>query len=84
MPAKVFGPDYAFLPDSETLSFNEIARLCHLFVRCGVKKLRITGGEPLLRRRLTELVGKLAKINGVEDLALTTNGVRLAERALPW
>lgn len=83
MPAKVFGSDYAFLPASETLYFDEITRLCHLFVRCGVKKLRITGGEPLLRNGLTDLVGKLAQIEGVEDLALTTNGVRLKEWALP-
>jgi cyclic pyranopterin phosphate synthase len=81
MPAEVFGPDYAFLPRSEILSFEEIVRLARVFVRGGVRKLRLTGGEPLLRRDLPELVGMLSAIEGVEDIALTTNGLLLPRLA---
>lgn len=77
MPAEVFGPDYAFLPRSEVLSFEEIERLSRAFVSLGVRKLRITGGEPTLRRDLPELIGRLTAIPGVEDVALTTNGLLL-------
>ncbi len=83
MPAEVFGPDYAFLPKSEILSFEEIEQLARVFVRGGVRKLRLTGGEPLLRRDLPELVGRLAKIDGVEEVALTTNGLLLPKLAGP-
>src|SRR5262245_44886498 len=73
MPAEVFGDTYAFLAKREILTFEEIERLARLFVRLGARKLRITGGEPLLRRELPELVRRLAGIDGVEDFALTTN-----------
>ena len=78
MPAEVFGRDYAFLPRAEILTFEEIARLARIFVGLGVSKLRITGGEPLVRRDLPDLVRLLARIPGVEDLTLTTNGALLA------
>ena len=81
MPADVFGPDFAFLPRSELLTFEEIERLARVFVRGGVRKLRLTGGEPLLRRDLPELVERLARIDGVQDVALTTNGLLLPRLA---
>jgi GTP 3',8-cyclase len=80
MPRSVFGPGFKFLPASEILSFEEIARLSGVFVSLGVRKLRITGGEPLLRRDLPELVRLLPKPPGL-DLALTTNGSLLAKHA---
>lgn len=81
MPAEVFGPEYAFLPRAELLSFEEIERLARAFVSLGVSKLRLTGGEPTLRRDLAELIGRLARIEGVEDIALTTNGLLLPRLA---
>jgi cyclic pyranopterin phosphate synthase len=81
MPADVYGHNYQFLPRSEILSFEEIERLARCFVRLGVRKLRLTGGEPLLRSHLSRLVESLAGIPGVEDLALTTNGYKLAPLA---
>jgi GTP 3',8-cyclase len=81
MPAEVFGPDYAFLPKEEILSFEELERLSRLFVGLGVRKLRITGGEPLLRAQLEQLVFKLSSLEGVEDIALTTNGLLLPRKA---
>ena len=81
MPAEVFGDTHAFLPRDSLLTFEEIERLARLFVESGATKLRITGGEPLLRRDIERLVEKLASIPGVDDLAMTTNGVFLAERA---
>ena len=83
MPAEIFGPDYLFLPKGETLDFDEISRLGQLFVQCGVQKFRLTGGEPLLRDGLPDLVGMLAKIEGLRDLALTTNGLLLGKMAIP-
>jgi len=77
MPKEVFGRDFAFLDRAELLSFEEIARLAQLFVREGVTKIRLTGGEPLLRRDLERLVAMLARIRGVQDIALTTNGALL-------
>jgi len=77
MPKEVFGDNYAFLPKQELLSFEEMGRLVQLFVRLGVTKIRITGGEPLLRAKLDELIGQLALIKGIEDIALTTNGLLL-------
>src|SRR5690348_9380536 len=77
MPEEQYASDHAFLRARERLSFDEIERLARLFVALGVRKLRLTGGEPLLRRDLPELVARLARIEGVEDLALTTNGVLL-------
>ena len=81
MPRTVFGPDYPFLARSELLTYEQIARLAKIFVDQGVQKIRITGGEPLLRRNLERLVVMLANIAGVRDLTLTTNGVLLAEQA---
>jgi cyclic pyranopterin phosphate synthase len=81
MPRSVFGPDHAFLDRSELLSFEEIARLTRILVAKGVSKVRLTGGEPLLRRDLPRLVEMLAAIEGLEDIALTTNGLLLAARA---
>ena len=78
MPREVFGPDYAFLPRSEWLDFDQIERLTRSFVDIGVRKLRLTGGEPLLRPNLPDLVHRLSSIPKVEDIALTTNGFRLA------
>jgi len=74
MPKEVFGRDFAFLDRAELLTFEEIARLSRLFVYEGVEKIRLTGGEPLLRRDLERLVAMLARIRGVQDIALTTNG----------
>jgi cyclic pyranopterin phosphate synthase len=81
MPRAVFGPDHAFLPRAELLGFEEIERLVRLFTRLGVEKVRLTGGEPLVRRDLPELVARLAAIPGVRDLTLTTNGVLLPQHA---
>jgi GTP 3',8-cyclase len=74
MPKEFFDRDFAFLQRSELLTFEEIARLARLFVRNGVQKVRLTGGEPLLRRDLETLVAQLAAIDGLHDVALTTNG----------
>jgi cyclic pyranopterin phosphate synthase len=81
MPRETFHEHYRFLKSSERLSFEEIARLTKLFVQLGVKKVRLTGGEPLLRPNVSELVGDLTAIEGVEDVALTTNAVLLAQHA---
>jgi cyclic pyranopterin phosphate synthase len=81
MPRAVFGPDHAFLPSGDLLSFEEIERLVRTFARLGVEKVRLTGGEPLVRRDLPRLVASLAAIPGVRDLTLTTNGVLLPGKA---
>jgi cyclic pyranopterin phosphate synthase len=81
MPKAVFGRDHAFLPRAELLTFEEIARLVATFTRLGVEKVRLTGGEPLVRRELPTLVRMLAAIPGLRDLTLTTNGVLLPEHA---
>jgi cyclic pyranopterin phosphate synthase len=81
MPRAVFGRDHAFLPRAELLTFEEIARLVGVFTRLGVEKVRLTGGEPLVRREIPQLVGLLSAIPGVRDLTLTTNGVLLSEHA---
>ncbi|HUF73068.1 MAG TPA: GTP 3',8-cyclase MoaA [Gammaproteobacteria bacterium] len=81
MPAEIYGDSYRFLRRSEWLTAGEIRRVAGLFQRLGVNKLRITGGEPLLRKDLDEIVAGLAALEGIEDIALTTNGSRLAERA---
>ena len=83
MPGDTYGEEYRFLPRSEILSFEEIERLTRLFVSLGATKLRVTGGEPLIRHQLPRLIERLAGIDGVEDLALTTNGYLLAELAEP-
>jgi len=74
MPAEIFGERYHFLPRAEILNFEEIERLVRIFVGAGVQKVRITGGEPLLRHDLPKLVERIARVEGVQDLALTTNG----------
>jgi cyclic pyranopterin phosphate synthase len=81
MPRATFHEHYQFLKPTERLSFEEITRLAHLFVEMGVKKVRLTGGEPLLRPNLSELIAELGAIKGVEDIALTTNGVLLEKYA---
>ena len=81
MPKEVFGREYHFLDRREILSFEEITRLARIFVGQGVEKVRLTGGEPTLRRGLPELVAMLSEVEGVKDLTLTTNGSRLAEMA---
>ena len=80
MPKDVFGRDYPFLPHAELLTFEEIARVAKVFVGLGVRKIRLTGGEPLLRRNLEKLVEMLARLPNV-DLTLTTNGALLAKKA---
>lgn len=79
MPKEVFGNDYAFLPAEELLTFGEIERLASIFTSLGVKKIRLTGGEPLMRRNIDQLIKKLTKIKGIEDIGLTTNGVLLKQ-----
>ena len=81
MPAEIFGESYPFLPKKEILSFEEISRLANLFVALGVSKLRITGGEPLLRVELPRLIKTLAGLPGHPDLALTTNAYLLEANA---
>ncbi len=81
MPKETFHDRYRFLKTSERLGFDEIVRIARASVSLGVRKIRLTGGEPLLRTGLAELVGELSIIDGVEDLALTTNGVLLAQHA---
>jgi GTP 3',8-cyclase len=87
MPSEVFGRDYAFLPRDEILSYEEIRRLAAVFVGLGVRKLRITGGEPTVRRGLPDLVAQLAELRTPDgeplDLALTTNGSALRQLAQP-
>jgi len=82
MPKETFHENYRFLKSNERLSFEEITRLTRLFVEMGVKKVRLTGGEPLLRSNLADLIGDLTAIEGVQDVALTTNGVLLAQHAV--
>jgi GTP 3',8-cyclase len=81
MPREQFHDAYRFLKSSQRLSFEEILRLARLFVAQGVRKIRLTGGEPLLRANLADLIGDLTSIAGVEDVALTTNGILLARHA---
>jgi len=80
MPGEVFGRDYAFLPQSEVLTFEEIARVVRIAAGLGVTKVRLTGGEPLLRRQIERLVAMIAEVDGIE-IALTTNGAALAQKA---
>jgi cyclic pyranopterin phosphate synthase len=80
MPKDVFGRDYPFLPHGELLTFEEITRLARIYVDLGVRKIRLTGGEPLLRKNIERLVEQLASLPGV-DLTLTTNGALLAKKA---
>ncbi|HEV8019071.1 MAG TPA: GTP 3',8-cyclase MoaA [Steroidobacteraceae bacterium] len=81
MPRETYHERYRFLGSHERLSFDEIVRLARLFVPLGVRKLRLTGGEPLLRANLPDLIGDLTDVPGIEDVALTTNGILLARYA---
>jgi cyclic pyranopterin phosphate synthase len=81
MPKEVFGRAYKFLPRDEMLTFEEITRLARVFVAHGAEKVRLTGGEPTVRRGLPKLIRMLAGIDGLRDLAMTTNGSRLSELA---
>ncbi|MBP6297314.1 MAG: GTP 3',8-cyclase MoaA [Acidovorax sp.] len=85
MPKEVFDKDYPYLPHSALLSFEEITRLASLFLAHGVRKIRLTGGEPLLRKNIEELIAQLAQLRTVDgkapDLTLTTNGSLLARKA---
>jgi cyclic pyranopterin phosphate synthase len=81
MPVEIFGEKYEFLPNANLLTYDEITRIATVFVRLGVSKLRLTGGEPLVRHGVEELVAYLASIPGVDDVTLTTNGFLLADKA---
>ncbi|PLR76613.1 GTP 3',8-cyclase MoaA [Bacillus sp. V3-13] len=82
MPAEIFGPDFPFLPKDQLLSFEEITRLVEIFSDAfGIKKIRITGGEPLMRKDLPALIEKIFQIDGINDIAMTTNGVLLTKYA---
>jgi len=81
MPAEIFGAGYEFLPKPEILTHEEMARIATVFCSLGVEKLRVTGGEPLLRRGLTDFIAMLCEIRGEQDLAMTTNGVLLGRHA---
>jgi cyclic pyranopterin phosphate synthase len=81
MPREVFGPDHSFLARSEILSYEEFARLVAIFAGLGVSKVRLTGGEPLLRRDLETLIASISQTPGIDDIAMTTNGSLLAGRA---
>jgi len=81
MPADVFGEAYRFLPRAELLTFEEITRLARVFAGLGARKIRLTGGEPLVRKELEKLVALLAEIPGIDDIAMTTNGYLLPQKA---
>jgi cyclic pyranopterin phosphate synthase len=81
MPREVFGPGFAFAPAEQLLSFDEIVRVVRLMTALGVRKVRLTGGEPLLRKDLEHLVRDLAALAGVDDLVMTTNGALLGDHA---
>ncbi|UOQ92991.1 GTP 3',8-cyclase MoaA [Halobacillus shinanisalinarum] len=81
MPAEIFGDDYRFMPAKELLSFDEIVRLVEIFARFGTEKVRLTGGEPLMRKNMNQLVSRLKQIDGIRDIAITTNAVFLVKQA---
>ncbi len=81
MPADVFGEAYRFLPKPQLLTFEEIARLARVFAGLGAQKIRLTGGEPLIRKELETLIAMLGAIPGIDDIALTTNGYFLPQKA---
>ncbi|MED4599341.1 GTP 3',8-cyclase MoaA [Paenibacillus validus] len=81
MPEEIFGPDYKFLPKEKLLTFEELTRITRIFVSLGVEKVRITGGEPLMRKELPALIRMIREIDGVKDIAMTTNGSLLAKHA---
>jgi cyclic pyranopterin phosphate synthase len=80
MPREIFGPGYSFVPRKDLLTLEEIARLARIFAQIGMRKVRITGGEPLIRRNLEHLVEMVSAIDGVDDISLTTNGSMLTAR----
>lgn len=81
MPAEIFGPDFEFLPQYKLLTFEELTRLTRIFTSLGVRKIRITGGEPLMRKELPTLIRMIREVEGVHDIAMTTNGSLLARHA---
>ena len=81
MPAEIYGDRYEFLPRADLLTFEEIARLVRIMIRQGAVKVRLTGGEPLVRNNVERLVGMIAQIDGVDDLTMTTNAYMLADKA---
>ena len=81
MPAKIFGERYKFLPKDQLLNFEEITRLTKIFVGLGVSKVRLTGGEPLLRNNLTKLISQISEAALIDDLTMTTNGYLLSQHA---
>jgi GTP 3',8-cyclase len=81
MPRDVFGSDFPFMKSSELLSFEEIVRLTRIFAGLGVQKVRLTGGEPLLRHGIERLIEQLVEVDGIDDVAMTTNGSLLAKKA---
>ncbi len=81
MPAHIYGRDYPFIPQAGLLSFEEITRLARIFCRLGVNKIRLTGGEPLVRKDAERLVAMLASIDGINEITMTTNGYLLAMKA---
>src|SRR5215212_4197116 len=81
MPKEIFGPDFTFLPSSALLSFEEITRVARVFADHGVRKIRLTGGEPLVRRDIERLISMLAQIDGLDDIAMTTNASLLPRKA---
>ena len=81
MPREIYGQAFRFLPHDDLLTFEEIERVARIAISLGVRKIRLTGGEPLLRRDIHELVAMLARLEGLEDLTLTTNGSLLAVKA---
>lgn len=81
MPREVFGGDFRFVDHAELLTFEEIARIARVFARLGVRKLRITGGEPLVRRDVERLVAMVSGVDGIDDVAMTTNGSLLPRKA---
>ena len=83
MPKEVFGPSFQFLDREEILTYEEIVRLSRLFIAHGVEKIRVTGGEPLVRRDLPRLIEQLSALDGLQDLTLTTNGALLPAQAGP-
>ncbi|KQX49218.1 cyclic pyranopterin phosphate synthase MoaA [Paenibacillus sp. Root444D2] len=81
MPEEVFGPDYRFLPQEKLLSLQELERLTRIFISLGVEKVRITGGEPLLNKDIGKIISLVRHIEGVKDIAVTTNGSLLKLKA---
>lgn len=81
MPEQVYGEHYRFLPKGDLLTFEEIVRVARLMIGLGARKIRLTGGEPLVRQQIERLVEQLAALRGLQDLAMTTNGFLLAEKA---